>query len=279
MIATSTVILLVVQILILLTTPLVFFAILRFRKLTNYAPVLAGIAVYFVIFPLEAVVRGFLFSEDNAMSSVTADNPLFCVIFTGLVALLFGEFVRFIIFRFVLKESNRKHDGFAFGAGFVLVEMGVRSFGGAFVPAMYAGLINESGPEAFIESIEDHEAAADVVKVMQSISNPAIILDIINGLLEIMAVIGLSMICFYAVKKKSYKLIGLACILDFLYNIPRALASCEAITSGTVITVMYLTFTLLIVYAAARFFKDFDKSAVYPDIKTFFGIGGRRLEK
>ncbi|MCR5432128.1 MAG: YhfC family intramembrane metalloprotease [Lachnospiraceae bacterium] len=279
MIASSTVVLLVAQILILITTPLVFFAILRFRRLTNYAPVFAGLATYFVIFPLEALVRSFVFAEESGASGMIRSNALLNIIFSGLIALLFGELVRFVVFRYVIKDSNRKHDALAFGAGFAIVAMIVRSFGGAFVPVMYAGLINESGPDAFIQSIEDHEAAADVVTVMQSISNTAIVLDIINGLLEIVAIIGLSMICFYAVKRKSYQLIGIACVLDVLYNIPSALVSSGAIKTGFVITLILIPLTLLVVYAAARFFKDYDKTDVYPDIKTFFGIGGRRLGK
>ncbi|MCR5829211.1 MAG: YhfC family intramembrane metalloprotease [Lachnospiraceae bacterium] len=279
MIDSITVTLLIAQIIVLITTPLVFFAILRFRKLTNYAPVLAGVAVYLVIFPLEAAVRGFVFAEEHDVAGVIKSNPLLNIIFSGLIALLFGELVRFVIFKFVLKESNRKHDALAFGAGFAIVEMLVRSFGGAFVPAMYAGLINEAGPEAFIQSVEDHEAAADVVTVMQAIQNSAIVLDIINGLLEIVAIIGLSMICFYAVKRKSYELIGIACVLEVIYNIPNALVSSGVIKSGSLITLMLLPFTLLIVYVAARFFKDYEKEAAYPDIKTFFGIGGRRLGK
>ena len=280
MIATSTIFLFVAEIIIAITTPLVFFAILRFRKLTGYAPFFAGFSVYLVInLTIENFVKGLFFAEGETLSNIMKNNVFVSIFFTGLITIIFGEGVKFLVFRFVLQESRRKHDGLAYGAGFALIESVALTFMLAFVPVMYAGLINESGPEVFIQSVENHEMAISIVEDMQNYTNSGIILTILTLLISMLAQIGLSMICFYAVKRKVYKMMGLAVLLDFLSTIPSAMVTSGLIESKVISVLLTCLFTLLIVYAAARLFKDFDKSAVYPDIKTFFGIGGRRLGK
>ncbi len=279
LISTSIIVMLVAEIIVAATTPLLFFAIMRFRRLCNFAPFAAGVFVYLIIYPVELVSRGYLLYEGESLRSVFANNALIYVIASGAITLIFNELLMFIVFRYIVKDSCRRHDGLVFGAGFVLVDVVVRTFYGAFYPVMAAGLINEAGPDAFIASQEDTTKAAELVKGMQELSHSGIILDLINLLLLIAIQIGLSMICFYAVKKKSLQFIGLACLLDFLYILPNTLVTGEVVSAGVPVVLSSAFFALLIVYVAARLFKDYDKSAVYPDIKTFFGIGGRRLGK
>ncbi len=275
MISTVTIFLLIAEILIVVTTPLVLFAIIRFRKLCNFAPFMAGVSALLIIYPIEALVRGFVFAEDAFLSRITG-NVLINIILTGVVTIVFGEFVRFIVFRFVIQESNRRHDALAFGAGFALVEVTINTFFAAFEPVMVAGLINESGADAFIATFEDPETGRGVVEVMQSITTSRIIVVTINLLLLIVIQISLAMICFYAVKKKAYRFISLACGLDFILAVPTSLENAGVIVdiAAMIVQVPLVLFT---VYVAARCFKDYDKKAVYPDIATFFGIGGRRL--
>ena len=279
MIDTSIVILLVAEIIIAATTPLLFFAIIRFRRLCNFAPFAAGLFVYLVIYPIELVVRGYLLYDGEALRSVFANSAVLYVAASGAITLIFNELIMFIVFKYIVRESNRRHDGLVFGAGFVLVDVIVRTFYGAFYPAMAAGLINEAGPDAFIASQEDAVKAGELVKGMQELSHSGIILDTINLLLLIAIQVGLSMICFYAVRKKSVQFIGLACVLDFLYILPNTLVTGEVVSGGVTVVLFSAFFALLIVYVAARLFKDYDRKSVYPDIKTFFGIGGRRLGK
>lgn len=277
MIPTSVVVLLVAEIVIAATTPLLFFAIMRFRKLCNFAPFAAGIFVYLIIYPIELVARGYLLYDGDALRSAFASSTVLYVIASGALTLVFNELIMFVVFRYIVKESSRRHDGPVFGAGFVLVDVVVRTFYGAFYPVMAAGLINESGPEAFIASQEDTVKATELVEGMQELSVSGIILDTVNLLLLIVIQIGLSMIIFYAVRKKSLQFVGLACLLDFLYILPNTLVTGEAVSGGVGVVLTSAFFALLIVYVAARLFKDYDKKAVYPDIVTFFGIGGRRL--
>lgn len=279
MINTSIVILLVAEIIVAATTPLLLFAIMRFRKLCNFAPFAAGTIVYLVIYPIELVSRGYLLFDGDTLYSIFADHPALYVMAMGVITLIFNELVMFIVFKFIIRESNRRHDGLAFGTGFVLVDVVVRTFFGAFYPVMAAGLINESGAEAFIASQGDSEMAKEIVTKMQELTHSGIILDAVNLILLIAIQVGLSMICFYAVKKNSLQFIGLACALDFLYALPNMLATGGVLDGGLAVVLISALFALLIVYTAARLFKDYDKKAVYPDILTFFGIGGRRLGK
>ncbi|MCR5521041.1 MAG: YhfC family intramembrane metalloprotease [Lachnospiraceae bacterium] len=277
MISTFIVILLVAEIIIAATTPLLFFAIIRFRKLCNFAPFAAGIFVYLIIYPIELVSRGYILYDGDALRGIFAISAVSYVVVSGVITLIFNELLMYLIFRYIVKDSCRRHDGLAFGTGFVLVDVVVRTFYGAFYPVMAAGLINEAGPEAFIASQEDSIKAGELVKSMQELTSSGIILDTINLLLLIAIQIGLSMICFYAVRKKSYQFLWFAMLLDFLYILPNTLVTGGVIDTGAGVVLASALFALLILYVAARLFKDYDKTAAYPDIKTFFGIGGRRL--
>lgn len=276
MVPSSTVFLFVTEIIVSVTTPLVAFAILRFRKLTGWAAMLSGFATYIIInLAFENMVLGLALGEGSTAAEVIRSNPILYVLFAGITTILFDEGARYVVFRFVIKESNTRYDGIAYGTGFSCIEAIAYTFMTSFVYMIYSGLINESGADAFIESMEDKEAALDLVDyLVNRISTSMLVMDTIERLICIVIQICLSLICFYAVKKKCMEYFWLGCGLHFLFIVPGALTSNEVIPAGVIGFSIEIFITLIIVYVTARIFKDFDKPP--KDIKKFFGIG---LEK
>lgn len=273
LVPSSTVFLLTAEIIIAVTTPLVAFAILRFRKLTGWAAVLSGFAAYLVInLAFENLIIGLVLKEGSAAAETVRTNPLLYVLFAGGTAVLFDEGTRYLVFRFVLKGSNSRYDGIAYGEGFACMEAIAYTFMTSFVYVMYSGLINESGAEAFISSIDDKEAAADLVDyLINKITTGMLVMDTIERLICIIIQICLSLICFYAVKKKCMNFFWLSCVLHFLFVVPGALTSNDVIPAGAVGFAIEVFVALILAYVAARIFRGFDKPT--NDLKKFFGIG------
>jgi len=247
----------------MITTPLIIFAILRFRKLTNWAPFLTGLAVFFVVnLTFENLVRANLLAEESAVGHSIRSNPFVYTIAAGIVTALFYECVAYVIFKYVLKESNKRCDGLSYGAGVALISSIAQTLFTTFIYAVYAGYINQLGPEQFVEQADDAEAAQEVLDYLLALPNSEIVLMLLDGLIGITVSVCLAMIVFYSVKKQAPQFLGLACALRLCSIIPGALSTTDVIPKGLPGFLLDVFFGLVILYFAARLFREYDRRQV-----------------
>lgn len=208
--------------------PLIVAIVWVIKKKERFTTVLIG-ALTWLIFAivLESIPKSFILSPTNPLGAFLANNIFLLSIVGALLAGLFEEIGRYIIFKTFLEKRTNKETAISQGIGhggfealFILLNVGIQLL-------LFAFLIQEGGFDALIEYIASAgvdptqiAAVSDQLKTM-SLSNTLVMC--FERCMAMLLHVGLSIIVFTSVRKKKIGLLILAILLHTLIDIPAAL--------------------------------------------------------
>ena len=208
--------------------PLIVAIVWVIKKKERFTTVLIG-ALTWLIFAivLESIPKSFILSPTNPVGAFLANNIFLLSVVGALLAGLFEEIGRYIIFKTFLEKRTNKETAISQGIGhggfealFILLNVGIQLL-------LFALLIQEGGFDALIEYIASAgvdptqiAAVSDQLKTM-SLSNTLV--TCLERCMAMLLHVGLSIIVFTSVRKKKIGLLLLAILLHTLIDIPAAL--------------------------------------------------------
>lgn len=214
--------------------------------------ILAGAATWFVFaIVLENILKSILFDPSRSIGKIVTDNVFLATVIGALLAGIFEETGRFLVFKYVLKKKDNKETAISHGIGhggfealYLLVTAGIQDL-------LFAAMINTGGFQEVIDTaaaqgidISTLEALPEALKSLTPLT------ACISGFERVCAIllhIGLSILVFYAVRRSKIGLYFLAVLLHAFFDVPAALYQLGVIKS------MYIVEVLLAVYAVVFF--------------------------
>ncbi len=205
-------------------------------KKEKVTTVLLGAATWFVFaILLESVPKTIFLTSLLPVGKAVTQSPALTITLAALFAGVFEETGRFLVFRFLLKNHRNRETGVSHGLGHGGFEAMYLMLAGGAQNLVCAVLINAGRFQALID-----KAAGQGVDVSSLESLPVQLAALTPatsalGMLErVFAVglhIGLSVLVFYAVKRKKLWLFPLAIVLHALFDLPAALYQIGALTN------------------------------------------------
>ncbi len=205
-------------------------------KREKVTTVLLGAATWFVFaIVLESIPKAIFLTPLLPVGRAVTGNLALMTALAALFAGVFEETGRFLAFRYLLKNRRNRETGVSFGIGHGGFEAMYLMLAGGAQNLVCAVLINAGRFQALID-----KAAGQGVDVSSLESLPVQLAALTPatsalGMLErVFAVglhIGLSVLVFYAVKRKKLWLFPLAIVLHALFDLPAALYQIGALTN------------------------------------------------
>ena len=227
-------------------------------KKGDLGTVIAGAATWFVFaVVLEGIAKSYLFSSANPVGRAILGSTALTAAVGALLAGIFEETGRLIVFRIILKKRNNKEVAVSHGIGhggfealYLLVIAGVQNL-------IYAAMINAGGFQQIIDTAAasgiDVSALEKIPEALLSLTPLTVCISGFERICAILLHIGLSILVFYAVKQKKIGLYFLAVLLHACFDVPAALYQLGIIKS------VYAVEAILGVYAAVFFVTIFKK--------------------
>ncbi|RFU63065.1 YhfC family intramembrane metalloprotease [Bacillus sp. V59.32b] len=239
MVKTESMISLIISIAIAIIIPIVLTVYFKKKYKISLKVLLVGALTFFLFVQvLEGLVPFVVFN--NGPASSLLENPWAYMLYGGLMAGIFEETGRFLMFSFLLKKYRECKDGLAFGLGHGGLES-VMIVGITNITMLaYAFMINNGTFDKLLINQQTKDALQPVKQ--QLISEPSY-LYLLGGIERISAIafqIALSLLVLYAVKenKKVYLLYAIG--IHALLNFPAALYQKDVITNIFIIEIFYV---------------------------------------
>lgn len=203
-----------------LIIPAVIYFIMKKRFRGNRIAFFTGCGIMFVFaFLLESLVHSFVLG--GSLGTVISNNIWLYGLYGASMAAIFEETGRLIAFEFILKK-HRDNDGTAllYGAG----HGGFEAFYILFVSGInnltFAALINSGNTAALTAGLEGTALAQieATIQQMLEISWSTFLFSPIERIAAIILQISLSVLVWFAVKYKDYRLYGMALLIHFLMD-------------------------------------------------------------
>ena len=220
MVAVSTMIAMAVHMLLGLVIPAVLYFIVKKRFGVNRIAFFAGCGIMFVFaFVLESLVHSLVLG--GSVGSVISENIWLYGLYGAAMAAIFEETGRLVAFKFILKKY-RDDDGTAllYGAGhggfeafYILFVSGVNNL-------VIAAMINSGSTEALTAGLTGSALAQAEATLAQflEISWGSFVFSPIERIAAVILQLSLSVLVWFAVKHKEYKVYGMALFLHFLLD-------------------------------------------------------------
>lgn len=224
-----------------------------------------GVVAFFIsVQILEGVIHNYVFNINNYTSNFLISNPIFYMLYGGLMAGIFEESARFISFKYLIKERDNV-SAITYGVGHGGIESILIGFIGSINTIIYAVLINKGG---FLNLLEAIGISKDIIDTTynQMINSPEITW-LLPGLERIMAIIiqiSLSVLVMQAIKNKKYIYYVLAIICHAIVDFPAALYQIGVLKNVYMVEGIILIITILIIVVIFNKFiknkQQFDNS-------------------
>ena len=226
----------------------VWWLLVKKEKITT---VLIGAATWFVFaIILESIPKLLLFNPSTSLGKTVLGNAVLYTAIGALLAGIFEETGRLVVFKTLLRKRTNKETGISHGIGHGGFEaMYLIAFTGIQF-MVYASMINSGTFQTLIDL-----AAATGAPVASLEALPAQIMAItpLTGILNIIERVfamllhtGLSILVFYAVKRSKTGYYVLAILLHALFDVPAALYQAGILN-------LYIVEILIAVYATVFF--------------------------
>ncbi len=226
---TSSLIWLVITAVLLLAVPVIYCII--WRKKTKFSPkvLIAGMLGFMVSARiLEMIPHMFCIVLDNPVSRFINGNIVAYVLYGILMAGIFEECGRYVIFRFILKKDKSHETSITYGIGHGGFEVLIISFAAISNSLTMGFLINSMGLEAALPSMGVTEATKEAAMLsitpIYNFGAAAAILTVFERIVVMGIHIALSVIVFYGVRVKKIAYLFLAIAAHAILDVAAALS-------------------------------------------------------
>lgn len=212
--------------------------------------ILIGAATWFVFaIILESIPKAIFFNPALPIGKTVMGSVVLYTVIGALLAGVFEESGRFIVFKTLLRKRTNKETAISQGIGhggfealFLLVLTGVQYM-------IYAAMINAGTFQDLIAQVEatgaDVSALQALPEQVMAWTSATSLLWMIERISAVLLHIGLSIMVFYAVKKAKLWLYFLAMALHAVIDIPAALYQCGVITNLYVVEAMLAAYAIV----------------------------------
>lgn len=235
-------------------------------KHESFMTVMIGAGTWFVFASvLENIPKVFLFTPASPIGEMILNNPVLFTVTGALLAGIFEETGRFIVFKTLLKKNNNKETGISHGIGHGGIETIFILAVSGFSNLMTASMINAGGFQDLLDQTRASgidttalEALPAQLSMVTPVSAGLACSERISAMLLHMA---LSMLVFYAVKKSKIVWYVVAVFVHALLDVPAALYQYGVIdnvfiTEGIIAVYGIGFFVLIIMFFYKRFDED-----------------------
>lgn len=210
---------------LMMLIPVVLFIIWKIKTHESIAPVFIGAAVWFVFaIVLKIAPAYFLLQADNPVAKAISGSVWLSFLTAGILAGVFEETGRFLVFRFVLKKYRHRRTSVTYGighGGFESVYIGFQ-----MISLAALGILSNSGNIGLIAGKADEATLsllADQLQPYAGVQFSECMLAVFERLPAITAHIAFSVMVFAAVREKRFIcLYPVAVVLHMVFDFSAA---------------------------------------------------------
>ena len=239
--------------------PLLLLIFAKWKYGISLKVVFAGMFT-FILFAqvLEGVLNVVLFSNETAGSFL--NKAWVYVPYGSLMAGLFEETGRFLVFTFMLKKAREWKDGLAFGIGHGGIES-ILVLGLSNVSMLiYAQMINAGTFEDLFVNEAMKESLLPIQEQLLGASASMFYLGIFERVCAITLHIALSILIVYGISKNRKRMLVYAILIHSVFNIPAALYQKGIITNSVVLEAIIAVFAVICAYFIVRSKREWFQS-------------------
>lgn len=258
MIEQSQIILLAISTTITILLPIIG-AIIWILKTKLYVyPLFIGVFGFFLFaLILESAMHSIVFS----IFPIISNSTILYIIYGCLAAAFFEEGGRYVVFRYLMKNSHDKRNAVTLGIGYGGFEI-ISVVGMTLISTlMFAISYNSLGIEGMMGTSNDIELYNMIIEMVISIEAYQVrdvVLSVLERICALFFHISCSVFVFNSVYKNDLNYLGVAFIFHIIMNIPSALYQRQVITDLWIIEVMLLIISSVCSYYAYRIYKRMD---------------------
>lgn len=254
MISTSVYVNIIIMTALCIVLPIIAAVVWLKKTKERISSVIAGAATWFVFaIILESIPKAVLFNPSLSIGKTIMGNAVLYTFFGALLAGIFEETGRLIVFRTILKNRTNKEAAVSHGIGhggfeavFLMGMIGIQYL-------VYASMINAGTFGQLVEQTAamgaDVSALEKIPEQIMAITPAYAVLNLIERAFAMLLHTGLSIIVFHAVKKHRTGLYFLAVALHALFDVPAVLYQLGIIKEPYIVEI-FLTVYALIFFAA-----------------------------
>ncbi|GGE67976.1 YhfC family intramembrane metalloprotease [Priestia taiwanensis] len=190
----------------------------------------ASLKVFFIgmltFFLFASVLEGFVHKVvlvDNEVTKELFSNPWLYMVYGGLMAGIFEEIGRYMMFKYTLRGRETWKDGVTFGAGHGGIEMILITGLGSITSYVYATMINNNTFDSLMTTSEMIGPLQTVKQQLLETEWHMSGVAIVERTMALFLQIGLSILVLYAVRSKKFKYVLYAIGVHAIINFPAAL--------------------------------------------------------
>ncbi|MBQ7547119.1 MAG: YhfC family intramembrane metalloprotease [Clostridia bacterium] len=227
--------------------------------------VLLGAATWFVFaMILETVPKAILFNPALPVGKAVMANAALYTVFGALLAGLFEETGRFIVFKTFLRRQTNRETGVSHGIGHGGMEAVLTLAVSGAQNLVFAVLIGTGMFQSLVDRTADKGADVSALQAL-----PQQILSITPGtaclagaerVFAMLLHVGLSVLVFYAVKQSRPLWYVLAILLHALFDVPAALYQFGALPNVYVVEAILAVYSIVFLAAVLRLLYRRDKT-------------------
>lgn len=252
-ISMPTLIMLGLNVLVGLVVPIFLFIQLRGKYVCDIRAFVAGCSTM-IVFSIGVEVLLGTFFLPTAVGQVIMSHPLLYCLFVGVLAALIHEPGRWLFNRFFLRgEMWNDRNALMFGAGYGSLEMISVCLISAVNNFQLALVIYQGGGASLLEGLSDDQLAMaqDTLAALCSTSTLDYFLVMVQQCISLAGHVALSVLVWFAIKKKCVKYLGMAMGTAFLLELGVNLVS-YYVPIGIVVQLIYAALTAGVAYVAKK---------------------------
>lgn len=256
----SSILCMIITAVLLLAVPVVYCLLWKKKAKISPAVIITG-ALGFMISArvLEMIPHFFCILTDNPVSRFINGNTIAYMIYGAMMAGIFEECGRYVIFRFILKKHKEPETSITYGIGHGGFEVLIISLVTVMNYLLMAFMINSMGFEAALTNMgitdATREAALAGISPVFSFGIDSVIVMVLERVLVMLIHISLSVIVFYGVSNKQIRYLFIAIFAHAILDAPAALAqkgACSMIISEVWLLICMI---VLVIYAKKLYAK------------------------
>lgn len=254
MVSNLSIIFMSISLIICLALPIGGIIYLKKKYNASLKPFFIGMLVFFITVQiLEAPIHNYILKINKGTSEFLLSNPVFYMLYGGLMAGIFEETARLIAFKFLIKD-RKGTTPIAYGVGHGGIEAILIGGISAINTISYSVLINNGKFQTLMESAG---VSTEIInQTFNQLANSSSIYWLMPGIERMIAMviqISLSVLVFYAVKERKYIFFFVAILCHALIDFPAALYQVGVLRNIYIVEV--ITLILAIVLATLVFSK------------------------
>lgn len=229
------------------------------EKISLKVVFIGAIAFFIATQILEAPIHRMVLINNKTTAELFR-NPWLYMLYGGLMAGIFEEVSRYLMFKFVLKGNRQWKDGLAYGIGHGGIEA-MLIVGMTFFNNIIMALQINSGSFEKLLQVEGAPVEALKAVYIQMVSSPSYIWGIasIERICAIIIQIALSLIVLYAIKERKNIYLLLAILIHAVIDFPAALHQAGVIKSIAIIeefSIIVAVIALAFIVKSKKLFSD-----------------------